>query len=342
MTARSAEHVIVAGAGPIGLSCAISAARRGLHPLVIDAGAVCNAIVRYPVGMSFFTTPERMEIGGHPLVCSGHKPTREEALKYYRGVARAEGLRIRTFTRLSGAHRLDGGIECRLETRGGNETLACDKLVLATGYFDHPNLLGVPGEELPQVSHYFREAHLDYGLDVVVIGGRNSAVEAALELFRTGARVTLVYRGLEFPRSVKYWLKPDIQNRISAGEIKAYMGSSVERIESDHIVIAEPDGSPRELPAQRVYALTGFHPDFDLFRRVGITLDLSEQPELNPDTLETTVPGVYMVGSITRGRRISDVFIENGRFDGERVFGNAEARATATRHYEEMNRYYGE
>ena len=208
------EAAIIVGAGPIGLACAISAKRRGIDPLVIDAGALANSIVRYPIGMTFFTTPERLEIGGHPLVCTGAKATREEALKYYRGVARAEGLRVRTYAKLIDAQHV--------QTRLGVEPIAWDTLVLATGYFDHPNRLGVPGENLPHVHHYFDEAHLSYGCDVVVIGGKNSAVEAALQLFRAGARTTTItYRGKTWPKSVKYWLRPDLENRIKAGEIQA-------------------------------------------------------------------------------------------------------------------------
>src|SRR5204862_6004087 len=193
------EAAIIAGAGPIGLACAISAKRRGIDPLVIDAGALVNSIVHYPINMTFFTTPERLEIGNHPLVCAGAKATREEALKYYRGVARAEGLRVRTFTKLIDKNSV--------ETRLGREAISWDKLVLATGYFDSPNRLGVPGEDLAHVRHYFDEAHLSYGHDVVVIGGKNSAVEAALQLFRAGASTTIVYRGKSWPKSVKYWLR---------------------------------------------------------------------------------------------------------------------------------------
>src|SRR5207302_3431071 len=173
------EAAIIVGAGPIGLACAISAKRRGIDPLVIDAGALANSIVRYPINMTFFTTPERLEIGNHPLVCAGAKATREEALKYYRGVARVEGIGVRSLPKLIGENEIETGL--------GREPIAWVRLVLATGYFDHVNKLGVPGEDLPHVHHYFDEAHLSYGLDVVVIGGKNSAVEAALQLFRAGA-----------------------------------------------------------------------------------------------------------------------------------------------------------
>lgn len=343
MGETSSEQVLVAGAGPIGLACAVSARRRGLDPLVIDAGALANSIAHYPVGMVFFTTPERLEIGGHPLVTAGAKATREEALKYYRGVARAEGLRVRTYTRLLGAARHDGELHCRLESRLGPSVVACRRLVLATGYFDQPNRLDVPGEELPHVSHYFDDPHVAYGQDVVVIGGKNSAVEAALQLFRAGARVTLVYRGAAFPPTVKYWLRPDIDNRIKAGEIAARLGAQVREITPRDVVIQRADGGAERVAADRVYALIGFHPDFDLFTRIGIAFDAATgRPALNAETLETSVPGVYLAGSLTAGRKISEVFIENGRFDGEKIFGDAGSRRAAEQRYAGIQRPVGE
>ncbi len=327
---RDIEDALIVGAGPIGLACAISARRRGLDPLLVDAGALVNSIVHYPVGMTFFTTPDLLEIGGHPLVCAGQKPTREEALKYYRGVARAEGLRVRTYTRLVGATSGAGAVRCELVTAAGRQTVTCRKLVLATGYYDNANPLGVPGEDLPHVSHRFDEAHRSYGLDVVVVGGKNSAIEAALELFRAGARVTLVYRREAFKPTVKYWLRPDIENRIKAGEIAARLGTDVVRIEPRQVVIRDARGQEERLAADRVYALTGYHPDFELFRRIGITLDAeTARPACDPGTLETNVRGVHMAGSITAGRATSEVFIENGRFDGERIFGGADAKPPA-------------
>jgi bacillithiol disulfide reductase len=343
VTATTHEGAVIAGAGPIGLACAISGRRAGISPLVVDAGAIAESIVRYPVGMTFFTTPERLEIGGHPLVCAGAKPTREEALKYYRGVVRAEGLRVRPYARLAGAERVDGRIACTLETRPGPERLTCDRLVLATGYFDHPNALDVPGEALPHVHHYFDEAHRSSGLDVVVVGGKNSAVEAALQLFRAGARTTLVYRGAELPRSVKYWLAPDLLNRIKAGEIAARFGSQVESITPTVVRIRAANGQIEELAADRVYALTGFHPDFALFSRIGIEFDAATgRPTLDPDSLETSVRGVHLAGSVTAGRRISEIFIENGRFDGDKIFGDAAARAAAQSRYARIDRPAGE
>src|SRR3989442_4123078 len=198
------ESVIIAGAGPIGLACAISAKRRGIDPVVIDAGALSNSIVHYPINMTFFTTPERLEIGNHPLVCAGAKATREEALKYYRGVARAEGIRVQTYTQLITAREV--------ATRFGREPISWDKLVLATGYFDSPNRLGVRAEELPHVHHYFDEAHLSYGRDAVVIRGKNSAVEAAPRLFPAGARTTIVYPCNAWTKTVNDLLRPELAN----------------------------------------------------------------------------------------------------------------------------------
>lgn len=315
------ENTIIVGAGPIGLACAISAKRRGFDPLVIDAGGIVNSIVKYPTGMSFFTTPELLEIGGHPLVCAAAKPTREEAMMYYRGIVRAEGIRVQTYTKFLDATRRGDGLHCIISDRKGSREVECDRLVLATGYYDNPRSMNVPGEDLPHVAHYFDEAHRSYGLDVVVIGGRNSAVEAALELYRAGAHTTLVYRKAEFRKSVKYWMKPDIENRIRAGEITAHLGAEVLRIDEGAVTIKDSSGATRDIPADRVYALTGFLPDTELFARVGIEInDGDGRPALNPDTLETNVPGVYMAGSIKAGYRISDIFIENGRFDGEKIF----------------------
>ncbi len=329
------EAAIIVGAGPIGLACAISAKRRGIDPLVIDAGALANSIVRYPINMTFFTTPERLEIGNHPLVCAGAKPTREEALKYYRGVARVEGIRVQTYTKLVGAHEV--------ETQLGREPISCDKLVLATGYFDHVNRLGVPGEELPHVRHYFDEAHLSCGLDVVVIGGKNSAVEAALQLFRAGARTTIIYRGSTWPKSVKYWLRPDLENRIKAGEIQARLGSQVALITARDVLVRGALGNEERIPADRIYPLIGFHPDFELFQRIGIAVDAaSGRPEINPETLETSVPGVFVAGSVTAGTKISEIFIENGRFDGEKIFGSATERQRAQSLYQGIRRETGE
>jgi thioredoxin reductase (NADPH) len=236
-----------------------------------------------------------------------------------------------------------GRIACDIDTRLGRESISCDRLVLATGYFDHPNALDVPGEGLSHVHHYFDEAHRSFNQDVVVIGGKNSAVEAALQLFRAGARTTLVYRGAELPRSVKYWLAPDFLNRVKFGEIAARFEAEVVEITPLHVRVRRADGTVEDLPADRVYALTGFHPDFDLFTRIGISFDADTgRPALDPATLETSVPGVHLAGSVTAGRKISEIFIENGRFDGEKIFGDAAARTAAQSRYAGIDRPAGE
>ncbi len=336
-------NTLIVGAGPIGLACAISAKRRGISALVIDAGAIVDAIVRYPIGMTFFTTPERLEIGEHPLVCTGAKATREEALKYYRGVARVEGLDVRTYTRLVTAERREGGLYCTLQSRAGLETLRADRLVLATGYFEHANLLDVPGESLPHVSHWFVEPHQLAGLDIVIIGGKNSAVEAALQCYRVGARVTLVYRRREFKPSLKYWLRPDLENRVKAGEIALYLGAQVTAITPEVVTIQREDATAVDIRADRVFALTGYHPDFDLLQRIGLSLDTeSGRTTLNHETLQTSISGVYLAGSVGAGRQISEVFIENGRFDGEKIFGDGAAQAGAAARYAASPRPTGE
>jgi thioredoxin reductase (NADPH) len=248
---------------------------------------------------------------------------------YYRGVARAEGLRVRPYTRLVGAERDTDGIACRLERTLGDRrpaSVACERLVLAIGYFEHPTLLGVPGEDLPHVSHYSEEAHRLCGLDVVIVGAKNSAVELALNAFRAGARVTVVHRGPSLKPTVKYWLRPDFENRVAAGEIAIRWNSVVEEITAGDVAVRGSGGVER-LPADRVFLLTGFRPDFALLRALGVTLDPdSQRPAHDPATLETNVPGVYLAGSLTAGRFISEVFIENGRFDGEKIFGGGGSR----------------
>jgi thioredoxin reductase (NADPH) len=334
------EAVLIIGAGPIGLAAAIAARRRGGDPLVLDAGAIADSIVRYPVGMTFFTTPDRLEIGDHPLVCSGAKPTREEALMYYRGVARAERLRVRTYTRFLGARRSDGGLVAEVmgELTGHRETVGCDRLVLATGYFGHPNLLGVSGENLPHVTHFPEEAHRLAGLDVVIVGAKNSAIELALAAFRVGARVTVVHRGGALKPSVKYWLRPDFENRVKAGEIAVRWNAEVTAIEPGTVTV----GAER-LAADRVFLLTGYRPDFELLRSIGIELDpATGRPTHDPATLETNVPGVFVAGSLTAGRFISEVFIENGRFDGERIFGDRASQARAQERFARIDRPIGE
>lgn len=344
MTFPAHLPALIVGAGPIGLACAIAARRRGINSVVIDAGAITHSISRYPVGMHFFTTAERLEIGGHPLTCIGSKPSREEALAYYRGVARVEELDVRPFIRLLRATRhADGLIACGLQTQGGQLTVTTNRLVLATGYFEHPNLLDVPGESLPHVSHWFEEPHLTARRKVVIIGGKNSALEAALDCWRAGAEVTLVHRGTTLKPSVKYWLRPDFENRVAAGEITAHFGAKVSSITPTSVSVVLASGVETTIAADRVFALTGYHPDFALMESIGIILDpVTGRPTIDPATMETNIPGVHLAGSAAAGRQTGEVFIENGRFDGDKIFGDNEARSLAEARYAASPRPVGE
>ncbi len=312
--------VICIGAGPTGLACAIEARRAGLRPLVIDKGCLCNSLYRYPIHMTFFTTPERMEIGDLPMTTTGGKPTRAEALKYYRRAAEHYAIETRLYERVGQIERKKGGFGVHSQdTSGTAREYGAAKIIIATGYYDLPNYLGVPGEDLPHVSHYFTEAHPYWNQDVVVIGAKNSAAEAALDLFRAGARVTLVHRGGELGKSLKYWVKPDIENRIAAGEIRALFSTNVTRIDAEQVWVKN---SHHEKPilATRVFAMTGYHPDFEFLERQGIRLDpKTRRPACHPETLETNVPGLYVAGVVVGGKHTSDIFIENGRFHGRQI-----------------------
>ncbi len=311
------------GAGPTGLATAIEARRRGLRTLVVDKGCLCNSIYHYPTNMVFFTTPELLEIGGLPMVCAGEKPTRTEALKYYRKCAEHEQLELRLYERVIAVEPHNGAFSVRTQSASGMVgEYRAKRIVVATGYYDLPNRLRVPGEDLPHVSHYYREAHPCWNRDVVVIGGKNSAVEAALDLFRSGARVTMIHRRAQLGTSVKYWLRPDIENRIKAGEVQARFETVVTRIEPGTVWVRPVDSSVEERPvrADFVFALIGYHPDFEFLRALGIALEPgTNRPAHNPETLESNVPGIYLAGVVLGGNQTGEIFIENGRFHGQQI-----------------------
>jgi len=312
--------IICIGAGPTGLATAIEAKRAGMLPLVIDKACLCNSIFHYPVNMVFFTTPELLEIGDLPLVCAAEKPTRVEALKYYRKAAEHYALELRLYERVLRVDGQDGNFRVVTRTEKGTEyKYQCKKIAVATGYYDLPNQLGVPGEELPHVSHYYTEPHEFWNQDVVVIGGKNSAAEAALDLYRNGARVTLVHRNKELGATIKYWVRPDIENRIKAGQVKALFETRVKRITKDEVVV-ENGGGEKRLAARRVFALTGYHPDFTFIESLGVRLDPeSRKPALDPNTLESNVAGIHLAGVVIGGRHTGEIFIENGRFHGKQI-----------------------
>jgi thioredoxin reductase (NADPH) len=316
----AAYDVICIGAGPTGLACAIEAKREGMRPLVLDKGCLCNSLFHYPVNMTFFTTPERMEIGDLPMTISGGKPNRAEALKYYRRAVEHYAIETRLYEKVASVKGKDGAFVVHATNDvGAALEYHAKKIIFATGYYDRPNPLRIPGEDLPHVSHYFTEAHPYWNQDVVVIGGLNSAAETALDLFRAGARVALVHRGDAVGKGLKYWVKPDIENRISAGEIRAFFNTRVTRIEP-HQVHVKNGASETTLPATQVFAMTGYHPDFEFLKQQGIRFDpATGKPELNPDSLESNIPGVYLAGVIVGGENTSQIFIENGRFHGKQI-----------------------
>src|SRR3984885_6520854 len=310
--------LICIGAGPTGLASAIEEKRAGMRPLVIDKGCLCNSIYHYPANMIFFTTPELLEIGDLPLTTQAEKPTRIEALKYYRKCAEHYELDVRLYELVLRVEGSDDHFTVVTRTKNGTENkYGARKIVVATGYYDLPNELGVKGENLPHVSHYYTEPFAYWREPVVVVGGKSSAAEAALELYRNGAHVTLVHRDAELGASIKYWLRPDIQNRIKAGQVKAMFETRVKEITENEVVVVNKSGETR-LPAKRGFLLTGHHPDYDFLQSLGIKLDPdSKRPVMDPNSLESNVPGIHLAGVIIGGRFPGEGFIESGRSHGK-------------------------
>ncbi len=315
------HDLIIIGAGPTGLACAIEAETRGLDYLVIEKGCIVNSIRNFPLQMTFFTTPELLEIGGLPFVTPYQKPTRLEALKYYRRVADSYGLKLHLYETVLAVEGRDDNFQVRTETRDRqSRCYRTRKIVLATGYYDIPNFLNVPGEDLPKVTHYYKEAHPYYGMDVAVIGGKNSAAVAALDLYRAGARVTLIHRGSRLSSSIKYWIKPDIENRIKAGEIQARFDTAVVEITQRTLELRHRSGETVSLDNDFVFAMTGYRPDLEFFHSIGIRLEPDDQrPLIDKDSYESNIAGVYLAGVVVAGMFTNEVFIENGRFHGKVV-----------------------
>jgi thioredoxin reductase (NADPH) len=312
--------VLVIGAGPTGMACAIDAQRAGFRSVLVDKGCLCNSLFHYPSHMTFFTTSELLEIGDIPFPSPNAKPTRNEALEYYRKVAMFYKLDVRAYQRVEQVTGQDLHFEVRTRDEFGRETVYnTRKVVVATGYYDLPNLMNIPGEDLPKVRHYYNDPHPYYGLDVLVIGGKNSAAIAALELWRHGVRVTLAHRGPAMHRHVKYWILPDIENRIKNGEITAFFDTSVTRIDADTVTLATPQGE-RVLANDAVLAMTGYRPDFEFLESLGVVIEGEYRcPRCDPRSLESNVPGVYLAGVIIAGDRTNEIFIENGRFHGRQI-----------------------
>ena len=319
--------MLIVGAGPSGLATAIAAKQQGLDYVLVEKGVLVNSIFNFPMHMVFFTTPELLEIGALPLTTPYDKPTRLESLRYYRRVVDTYQLQISFHEKVTSidppspeASAGQGPFVVTTEDgRGNTRVREARAVVLAIGYYDLPNVLGVPGEELPHVSHYYTDAHPYYRQRVVVVGGKNSAAEASLELFRGGAHVTLVHRHAALGDTIKYWVRPDIENRIKEGSIQARFETSVREITRQSVVV-ERGGVVEDIPADAVFLLTGYRPDVDLMRRAGITCDATTLvPDLNGETFETNVPNLFIAGGAIAGRNTGSIFIENGRFHGERI-----------------------
>ncbi len=319
--------VLVVGAGPTGLACGIEAQRAGLRTVLIDKGCLCNSLFHYPSNMTFFTTPELLEIGDMPFSSPNQKPSRNEALEYYRKVAEHYQLEMRLYQTVSSLTGEDGDFTITtVDQFSRPRSYGARKVILATGYYDLPNYLEVPGEELPKVLHYYHDPHPYYDQNVLVIGGKNSAAIAALDLWRHGAHVTLVHRGEAMHHHVKYWILPDINNRIKNGEVTAYFSSSVTSISEDSVELLTPQGAVI-LPNNFVFALTGYHPDFDFLSAIGVQMEGEDRcPACDPQSLESNIPGLYLAGVIVAGMRTNEIFIENGRFHGRQIAQDIEAK----------------
>ena len=320
--------VIVVGAGPVGLACGIEVQRLGLTALLLEKGALANSLVGYPTNMEFFSTPDLLEIGDHPFPTQRYKPVREDALDYYRRVAEAEKLEIRLFEPVLRVDGADGAFEIKTAIA----TYTCTKLIVATGFFDVPNRLNIPGEELAKVEHYYRDPFKYAFQNVAVIGGKNSAAKVALECYRHGANVTLVVRGAEIGPSVKYWIRPDLLNRIEEGAIAAYFDTTVSEITKDAIGLRTPDG-PLSVPNDWVLAMTGYRPDYAFLRAVGIGAadDEARTPFHDSVTFETNRMGMYLAGTVCGGLNTSRWFIENGRFHAQQIAAHIAGRLRARR-----------
>jgi thioredoxin reductase (NADPH) len=324
--------VLVIGAGPTGMACAIEAQRAGFTSAMVDKGCLVNSLFHYPANMVFFTTPELLEIGDIPFTTANQKPNRSEALEYYRNVAQHYRLDVRQYQRVASVTGYDGAFMVETQDLHGNDhEYVARKIVVATGYYDRPNYMGIPGEDLPKVMHYYKDPHPYFDMDVLIIGAKNSASIAALELWRRGSRVTMVHRGADIHRNVKYWIKPDIENRIKNGEVTAYFNSCALEIRAQEVRLKTPEGE-RVLKNDFVFALTGYHPDYEFLERLGIELTRPEmRPACDPRTFESNVPGIYVAGVVVSGARTSEIFIENGRFHGKQIADDLKTKLHVSR-----------
>lgn len=314
--------VVIIGAGPIGLATAIELKQRGIKSLIIERGCLVNSIYHYPANMTFFSTSDKLEIGNIPFISHGPKPTRKEALEYYRRAAEHYDLNIRLYEEVTSVDGKDGEFEVNTD----KGSYKAEKVVLATGFYGQENLLNIPGEELPKVTHYYDDPHKYAWQDVVIVGAGNSAADAALETWRANANVTLVIRESELKQTIKYWVLPDIENRIKEGSINAYFNSDLIEIREDEVDIQTPNGK-KTISNDFVLAMTGYHPHFGLMKKLGIDLteDVKQMPVHSEKTLETNRNGLYVAGVVCGGMDTSSLFIENTRIHANHIAGHIEA-----------------
>ncbi|GCD82059.1 YpdA family putative bacillithiol disulfide reductase [Parageobacillus thermoglucosidasius] len=310
------EKIIIVGGGPCGLAAAIALQDVGYRPLVIEKENIVNSIYRFPTHQTFFSTSDRLEIGGVPFITENRKPKRNQALAYYREVVTRKQVRVQTFEKVEQVEKQDDGTFLVQTTKG---QYRAEYVIVATGYYDNPNYMNIPGEHLPKVTHYFKEAHPYYNTDCVVIGGKNSSVDAALELVKAGARVTVLYRGSGYSPSIKPWILPEFDSLVRKGIIKMEFNAHVKEITED-AVIYEVGGELKKIKNDFVFAMTGYHPDHEFLKKMGVGVDPETgRPLYDPETMETNVRGIFIAGVIAAGNDANEIFIENGRFHGEQI-----------------------
>ncbi|PDY45864.1 YpdA family putative bacillithiol disulfide reductase [Bacillus pseudomycoides] len=311
------ETAIIIGGGPCGLAAAISLQQQGINPLVIEKGNIVNAIYHYPTHQTFFSSSEKLEIGDVAFITENRKPVRNQALAYYREVVKRKGVRVNAFERVEQVQKDGGFFRVSTTKRDGNtETYAAKYIVVATGYYDNPNYMNVPGEKLEKVSHYFKEGHPYFDRDVVVIGGKNSSVDAALELVKAGARVTVLYRGGEYSQSIKPWILPEFEALVRNGTIQIQFHAHVKEI-TEHTLTYTSNGESFTIQNDFVFAMTGYHPDHSFLTKIGVEIDKETgRPMYTEETMETNVENIFIAGVIAAGNNANEIFIENGRFHG--------------------------
>ncbi|SDP44494.1 YpdA family putative bacillithiol disulfide reductase [Halobacillus aidingensis] len=314
------EKVIIIGGGPCGMSAAIELQKEGIEPLIIEKGNIVNSIYHYPTHQTFFSSSEKLEIGNIPFITERQKPVRNEALAYYRAVAGREDLRVNTYEKVTQVDRNDHGFIIQSQTGDGEgKSYRANQIVIATGYYDQPNYMNVKGEDLPKVKHYFKEGHPYYKKKVVIIGGKNSAADAALELEKSGALITVLYRGEDYSKSIKPWILPQFEALVKKGIIDMEFCANVKEITEDEVVY-ECHGQEKRIENDFVFAMTGYRPDHAFLTKMGVEMDEETgRPAFDEDTMETNVEGIYIAGVIAAGYNNNEIFIENGRHHGGKI-----------------------